>query len=440
VQHIYHSTEVVTGEIWRFARKTGARTHAYRMDSRQSSRRRPRQWNGPSTGTVVATAAVAYGAYKLANWAWNNVLNEPIQDNAEEDKDRGHTHNTTETNPQMWRMRRQRMTRCRDETAKALEGFLITLRKTVEDKTNTTKETQALKKLRAERGEIDESLRREQEKDLWDIIKVRSVTRMMATAYAHAILFIVLTVQVNLLGGRLFEEQTQNNSSSGASIATNDTAASDRMGSYQASHKFVLMHTYEYFFGSGLVSLISTVEHAVAEVLADWDVLDHSSLHMSRETFEEAIQDIRSLVEGGRSSRPSSRQRRPRSLLRFLMPPSANLEVSLDDELASSILDETFDLLESPVVSDAQKDCLNATFDMMRDQHWGEIFETGSDSARQDTACLWTTKPLASVLTKLKYTSNSFYASPDAETMVLSYCAMMEGRSPVLEMGDVSFN
>jgi peroxin-3 len=417
------------------------------MDSRQSSRRRPRQWNGPSTGTVVAAAAVAYGAYKLANWAWSNVLNEPIQDTTEDDKERGQTRNTTETNPQMWRMRRQRMTRCRDETAKALEGFLITLRKTVEDKTNTTKETQALKKLRAERGEMDETLRREQEKELWDIIKVRSVTRTMATAYAHTILFLVLTVQVNLLGGRLLEEQTRTNSSSGASMASNDTAASDRMGNYQASHKFVLMHTYEYFFGRGLVSLISTVEEAVAEVLADWDVLDRSSLHMSRETFEEAIQDIRSIVEGGRPSRPSTRQRRPRSLLRFLMPPSANLEVSLDDELASSILDETFDLLESPVVSDAQKDCLNATFEMMRDQHWGAIFETvGSTSARQDTACLWTTKPLASVLTKLKYTSNSFYTSPDADseytsqTMVPSYCAMMEGLPSVLEVGDVSFN
>jgi hypothetical protein len=155
-----------------------------------------------------------------------------------------------------------------------------------------------------------------------------------------------LLVQVNLLGGRLFEEQTRNNSSSGASMASSDTAASDRMGNYQASHKFVLMHTYEYFFGRGLASLISTVEQAVAEVLEDWDVLDRSSLHMSRETFEEAIQDIRSLVEGGRPSRPSSRQRRPRSLLRFLMPPSANLEVSLDDELASSILDETFSFHE----------------------------------------------------------------------------------------------
>lgn len=416
------------------------------MDSRQSSRRRPRQWNGPSTGTVVAAAAVAYGAYKLANWAWNNVRNDPIQNDTEEDKERGHTRNTTETNPQMWRMRRQRMTRCRDETAKALEGFLITLRKTVEDKTNTTKETQALKKLRTERGEMDETLRREQEKELWDIIKVRSVTRMMATAYAHAILFVVLTVQVNLLGGRLFEEQTRKSYSSEASMVSNDSAASDRMGNYQASHKFVLMHTYQYFFERGLVSLISTVEQAVEEVLMDWDVLDRSTLHMSRETFEEAIQDIRSLVEEGRSSRASSRQRRPRSLLRFLMPPSANLEVSLDDELASSILDETFDLLESPVVSDAQKDCLNATFEMMRDQHWGTIFETDSTNAPQDVARSWTTKPLASVLTKLKYTSNSFYTSPDADsdyapqTMVSSFCALMEGLPSVLEMGDVSFN
>jgi peroxin-3 len=413
------------------------------MDSHQSSRRRRRQWNG---GSIVTAAAVAYGTYKLANWAWNNVLNDPKQDNAEEDKEREQTRNSTETNPRMWRMRRQRMTRCRDETVKALEGFLTTLRKTVEDKTSTTKETQALKKLRADRGEMDETLRREQEKELWDIIKVRSVTRMMATAYAHTILFLVLTVQVNLLGGRLFEEQMRNNCSSGASMVSNDTAASDRMGSYQASHKFVLMHTYEYFFERGLVSLISTVERAVTEVLADWNVLDRSYLQMSCETFEDAIQKIRSLLEEGRSSRPSSRQGRPRSLVRFLMPPSANLEVSIDDELASSILDETWDLLESPVVADAQKDCLNATFEMMRDQHWGTIFEADSASAPQNEPAPWTTKPLANILTKLKYTSTSFFTSPvvDPEytprTTVGSYCSIMEGLPSVLEMGDVSFN
>ena len=348
--------------------------------------------------------------------------------------------------PQMWKMRRQRMTRCRDETVKALEGFLVTLRKTVEEKTSTVKETQALKRLRAERNSMDETLRRQEEKELWDIIKVRSVTRVMVTAYAHTILFLVLNVQVNLLGGRLFEEQMQNTVSSAASMVSNDTVASDRMGSYQASHKFVLMHTYEYFFERGLVALISTVERAVEEVLADWNVLDPSYLHMSREGFEDAIGKIRSLVEEGRSSRPTARQGRPRSLLRFLMPPSASLEVTIDDELASSILDETWDLLESPVVADAQKDCLNTTFEMMRDQYWGSIFESDSTAVDQSAALPWATKPLATVLTKLKQTSNSFYKTSAVDTAdsqrmtVDSYCSMMDALPSVLEMGDVSFN
>jgi len=333
------------------------------------------------------------------------------------------------------------MTRCRDETIKALEGFLLTMRRTVEEKTNTSSETEALKKIRAERSDpnIDRDQRREEEKELWDIIKVQTVTRMVATAYAHSILFLVLTVQVNLLGGRLFEEQMSNPSS--VASMSNDSVASGRMGSYQESHRFVLMHTYEYFFSRGLVSLVNTVERAVSDVLADWNVLDRSSLDMSLQTFNDAVQKIRNAVERG--SLRSSGRNRPRSLMRYLMPPSANMEVPIEDELARSILDETWDLLESPVLVDAQQDCLNATFDMMREQYWGGIFEDPQSPSG------FTTKPLAHVLTQLKKTSNSFYSQEEIESEVNSnlprlkanpYCAMMETLPAVLELADVSFN
>ena len=66
---------------------------------------------------------------------------------------------------------------------------------------------------------------------------------------------------MNLLGGRLFDEQMANHASSQS--LGDDSVASDRMGSYQASHRLVLTRTYEYFFQRGIAALVKTVERAV---------------------------------------------------------------------------------------------------------------------------------------------------------------------------------
>jgi peroxin-3 len=403
-------------------------------------------------GTAVTAAVFGYGAYKLVDWAlhgkqssdwtwWKPIANETAANGHARDQvvvfDETSKQEIDASRPEKWQLRRQRMTRCREETIKALEGFLPTLRQAIEDRTSTSQETQALKDLRAMRGQGDESIRRTQEKDLWDEIKIKNMTRMIATAYAHTILFMTLTVQVNLLGGRLLEEQLRHTS---AASLSDDTIASDRMSSYQTSHRFVLTHTYEYFFQHGLESLISTVESAVSDVVADWNVMDSSALHMTRERFDEAIREIRQVVEGKQRS-PRGLNSRPRSVMRFLMPPSALLETSIEDDLARSILDETWDILESPVLADAHKDCLSTTFQMMRDRYWGIIFEANASTSPPNAH--WTTKPLAHVLTQLKHTSNSFYKKDDRGSTSLtmnSYSAMMEALPSVLELGDVSFN
>ena len=47
----------------------------------------------------------------------------------------------------------------------------------------------------------------DKEQRLWNYVKNKSVTRLVATIYAHTVIFLVLTVQVNLLGGRLLREE-----------------------------------------------------------------------------------------------------------------------------------------------------------------------------------------------------------------------------------------
>ena len=417
------------------------------------------------------------------------------------------------------------MARCRDEAATALSGFLSTVRRVVDERTDTLQELRELKKLRAERvrrstgsddrattpssqsqtqsqlSSLSDETTARREKELWERVKVRSVTKMLASAYAHTVLFLVLTVQVNLLGGRLFEEQiyraheddhNDHGDTHGRESSTSAEAAAAvaerRMVSYQASHRFVLTHTYEHFFQRGLVQLIDSVERAAATALSDWDVLDASSLQFTADQFDEGIRRVRDLVvevpatSSSSSSSPAAAggdaSGEARGLLRFVVPPAHDAAAATppglagSDELARSILDETWDLLESPVLEDALVACLNTTFDVMRDEHWGTVFEDPSTSyTLSGTAGMGmglgalrpahVHVPLATVLTKLKNTTGSFYEGPRAAAnanadggvhtteatsgpaAVLvgsgSYCSALERLSTVLELADVSF-
>jgi peroxin-3 len=439
------------------------------MDRRREDERKR---NRPGLVSLVTTAVLAYGTYRLVDWVWKQSGTEVDEDEVKTNQDIRNRQQNVHTRPaargsaesssqQRWRMRRQRMTRCREEVLNAVEGFLPTMRRILDERTSTRAEASGMKALRSHSTEVqspvtdqitnDQIHRREQEQELWSKIQLKLLTRMLATAYVHTILFLVLTVQVNLLGSRLLEEQlgSGGQSPSLASVGP-DGVASDRMGSYQASHRFVLLHTYDNFFEHGLLSLIITVERAVSDALASnkerWNVFDRCSLNWSKELMEEMIETIRTSIEEGRACHSSRRSSRPpRSLFRFLMPPSAHVETPMDDEMAASILDETWDLVESPVMLDAQRDCLNTTFDILRDQHWGDLFATTTGDCSG-----WTTKPLAAVIPRLKHAAASFYAqhgnaSPTdrnarGQTAFNSYCSMMQALPSVLELADVSFN
>jgi hypothetical protein len=376
-------------------------------------------------GTIVKTAAVVYGAYRLADYWFSNNRDDDVEVQEEEETSEGILQGLldlsgrsrtkiTARSPQIppaltWKDRRQRLARCREETRKALHNFLPTVRTAIEQATNTSKETKELKKLRAEKSDDEE-----RQAELWETIKTSASTRMVSTAYAHTILVLVLTVQIHLLGGKLFQKQQQQEQSE------------EDMEAYQTSHRQALLRTYDYFFDKGLLSLVQTVRRSVSHVLGDWDVSDPSSLNMTQDMLEQALQEIRNVVLYGTSKRTS--RRRPRSLLRFLLPPETIGAEESDDDLSQSILDETWDLLESPVLEDAQEECLNVTFDAMRDQGYSKLFDSEQT----------TTQPLAKVITQFKQTSNTFYNHQETSSSN-DYYSSLEKLPCVLELGDVSF-
>jgi peroxin-3 len=246
---------------------------------------------------------------------------------------------------------------------------------------------------------------------------------MIATAYSHTILFVVLTVQVHLLGGHLFRLAS-------SSTSANSVVADDNTDAAAASHRTVLTETYHQFLDDGLITLLEIVREAVEDAIncPEWNVLDPASaLHMTRDTFQTAVDRIRNRVEESTSSQ--------NILQRIIVPPDTNgdtttatTEAVTGDKVALFLLEETWDLLESPVVNDAFKDCLDGTFDMMRTQHWDSILFVGED------------RPLAQVIAQLKHTTNSFYRNNKGDDDGTPYCSMMESLPSVAELSDVSFN
>jgi peroxin-3 len=366
---------------------------------------RRRRRGGPSLTTVVTTAAVAYGTYRLASWVfdtWNG-------NNSEDEENEMHEPEAMQSMPARSlrpsyatidrRTRQVRRMQCRVETAKALNDFLPTLKKILEEQTNFSGETRQLKQLRVT-PQLDSSISKS---DLWDAIQLKSVTRLVATAYSYTLLSLTLNVQLHLLGARLLQQQQQLDEAN-----ENDSGFDDST----SRHKIVLTRTLDEFFQQSVPSLVNVLMKTIKEALVDWDVTDTTSLEITSDKFQEKLTQIRMTMEQS-------------PLITFIVPESDKAQEAGDiNPIAKYILDETWDIMESPAWEVAERDSLDTVFHMVRAQGWDPaIF--GSDQEKS--------KPLAVVVTKLRHTvTDVFYKNE-------GLFAELDRLSSVIELGQVSF-
>jgi peroxin-3 len=98
-------------------------------------------------------------------------------------------------------------------------------------------------------------------------------------------------------------------------------------------------------------------------------------------------------------------------LVKFVIPQegdddtssSNNANEDTSDELAKYILDETYDLLESPSFANAERQCLDTTFDQLRMRVLGKLF------------LLEDRIPLANVVTHLQKNAVSTFHKPPSD-------------------------
>ena len=204
---------------------------------------------------------------------------------------------------------------------------------------------------------------------------------------------------------------------------------------------------------------MQVVQEAVSQVFEKYDVTDPDTMNLSDEEFNGAIDAVRSIVEESVGVGSALRS----ALVRYIVQPEDNISTSedngTDDAIAAHILEETWDILESPTFAAAERDVLDLTYGMLREGGWGGIFPPTSSMAdlKMDVAqssqassvhggSSATSRPLAQIVTQLRRTTNTFYAGVDRGSETYEgqtpnvYLPAVDRLPTLLELGDVGFN
>jgi len=489
------------------------------MNGRQRQRRR----GGLSALSSVGTnALIAYGTYKVASWAWKSWYdhhNNSVQ-NGENGEQQQQQQQQQEQQPRSWlegitsstlspdhnnstrstALTHLQLKKCHDETWSTFASFLLpTLETKLEEATKLSTLTRSLKKLRKRRrtlkatpetegllnstldtndtnaninnelsgsgsgdgsnGDRSRRRRNREEADIWKKLQGKTITRMVSTVYAHAFLYLVLWVQVRILGGRLHLQQQRRRKQEDETVA--DADGNDEFD----SHRMVLTQTFRTFFRDGVPKIVKAVEAIVEAQLQDWNVIVEEGKEEEKKGDDAATakstttlgcisaKDLGDVVRRIRSSFETEIMNVPvegdgAQLCPFLISlfvtataDTAIAEKNTSADTAGHILNETWDLLESPVWKEVERDCLDASFDTLRDgsyntnapmeegtagrnMGWSKLFTPksqaghsswngGGDNGPQgvgDDGGVEEAVPLAYVLTQLKkVTQTSFY-------------------------------
>jgi hypothetical protein len=442
----------------------------------QQQRRRRRRRPLAGTSSIVTTAVVAYGAYRVADYFWNRTTendNETVKGELSASwlpswllVNRGGTeqHQHALDPRTSLKLRRQRVFKCRNETLKAYKSCVPAMKKIIEASTNTTQETKELKLLRKgnttnndnnnnndnkENTNQAQAQAQARQDDLWDTIQRQSLTRLLATTYASALLFLSLTVQIHWVGGQLFRHHLN---------AGTITTRSSTTTTHQA--QCILMQTHEYFLKQGLPLLLEAIRRALSTTL-DWKHTQFLSLSDIQTAFD-SLQETLDYGAGTATTtttttttttkKKKKKKKYPRNWIRLVLPESSGTTTttatttSSNDDTTS--MDELWDLAQSPAWQDAQAQVLQTTWKYLREEGWGTAFvsETTTNNNTTDVQQEQQEQrlPLAKLISQFKASCQQLYKIDDDDTndkdhTTNSLTAKLQTLPTILELGDVSF-
>jgi peroxin-3 len=352
------------------------------MSHHQSRRTRKSKQSWSFTG-LATKAVLAYGTYKLASWAWSSYFQNDETDQKDEGQQckwNGSKRSGQNAYIEMERRQKLQLQKCSHEIVITLSSFFPTLQSSIESFTNFSLATNELK---LRRDDSNRTLTIRSKEDLWNEIKIKSMTRMIGTLYAHSVLYLVLTVQVHLLAGHVFRQRYP--SWNGDSVKSTSRINVE-------TQKVLLTQSFEYFFETGVLKLLTSVERVIEQELKDWNVIceDNSLGRIDSELFQNGMDRVCKALEIFMDGK---------FFQECICP--ANYDQVLQDEIVIGMLDEVMDILESPSFDIAKNECLDVSFRVLKEEGWQKILFDSSSS---------TTMFLANAVTRLKNVLMTFYS------------------------------
>jgi hypothetical protein len=280
--------------------------------------------------------------------------------------------------------RQHHLARIRRECDEALLRFIASLSSSLNS--HFSEETSLVHRLKALRqsGCSDSS----KQQELWTELKVMAFTHFMVGYYSFNLLHMVIRIQMHILGRYNFL-RTSNTSFAEEGSATD---AESSPFSREVRGEFLSL-TYNYLLGDGLRSLAETLTPIVAEVLADCD-------HTKRLDCSTVLALLRHMREKFDDS--GAGYRVPSPLVNYVMLPDHTLKTACP--AAQEMLNETWDVVESPHFAEAMGSVLDKSLGVLADQLSRNVFvhapKKTEDEGRSSNAPA--SKPVASLLMQLK--------------------------------------
>lgn len=269
--------------------------------------------------------------------------------------------------------RQQHLERVHQESGQALVNFLSALSSELQAVTGRVPTImREIKKLRSSQLAVEGDGR---EAALWEELKVAIFTGFLTSFYAFNLLHLVLRLQLHILAREFY--------SSDGSDALNLEARGQ-----------LLSVTYKYMLGQGLTAMASDFQTVVAEVLAGYSF--QTSL-FTCDDLVKILESMRARVEG--DAAPSEARS---VLLRYVICPTDHTTGATTK--VQQMLDETWDVVESPVFSAAVRASLDKSLQITATQLKQAVFSV-TNTGLVDADAEATTpppKPLAAVLPFLK--------------------------------------
>ncbi|OWF49669.1 peroxisomal biogenesis factor 3-like [Mizuhopecten yessoensis] len=214
---------------------------------------------------------------------------------------------------------------------------------------------------------VKESLKNSPENklELWEKLKVMSLTRIICVLYGCSILCLVLRVQLNIVGGYMFLDSMFNRNGMTQNMAVVPKELQERYLS-------LIRHFMDY----GLFQLCDVIHEAVEKEIKSVSLKERLSFHNLK-----AISDqIRERIES--SPEISDLQSPTLMLCTYMLPSESHTSMETEnaqEKMYQQLVQETRDVLESPDFHAVLHTCLNRGFAKLLDSMADHYREAATD-------------------------------------------------------------